>query len=275
MIIWIYKVVTRRKCVLINLGKKIQFYRKEKALSQEALGKLLFVTRQTVSLWEKDQTLPSLDNIVRLAEIFGITVDELLSAKELSEPIGDAVIQSESDGDAEPTQCNASELSPSTESNEELCEKTGKKIHLSRKSKIFIICAATLVTFAVAFLSVVLSLDATLSDRRISTALSQDLPKYEKKVALNCSGELDGIVSITEITFAEDVSEKLDDYMDSEKPSVLSSMMTQSFVYLDGDLYCLYNEDLGERTISKFEATYILAVYYKDLHVLRVTEFRY
>ena len=52
-------------------------------------------------------------------------------------------------------------------------------------------------------------------------------------------------------------------------------MMTQSFVYFDGDLYCLYNEDLGERTVSKFKATYILAVYYKDLRVLRLTEFKY
>ena len=265
---------------MINLGKKIQFYRKEKALSQEALGKLLFVTRQTVSLWEKDQTLPSLDNIVRLAEIFGITVDELLSDKELSEPIGDAVIQSESDGggDGELVGCNASELSPSTESNEELCEKTGKKLYLSRisrKSKIFIICAAALVIIAAVVITVVLSLDATLSDRRISRALSQDLPEYEKKVALNCSGELDGIISITEITFAEDVSEKLDDCMDSKKPDVISSMMTQSFVYFDGDLYCLYNEDLGERATSKFKATYILAVYYKDLRVLRLTEFKY
>ena len=262
---------------MINLGKKIQFYRKEKALSQEALGKLLFVTRQTVSLWEKDQTLPSLDNIVRLSEIFGITVDELLSDKELSLSSADTAVRSELDGggDGELAGCNDSELSPLTESNEELCEKTGKKLYLSRKSKIFMICAAALVIIAAVVITVVLSLDATLSDRRISTALSQDLPKYEKKVALNCSGELDGIISITEITFSEDVSEKLDDYMDSEKPSVLSSMMTQSFVYLDGDLYCLYNEDLGERTISKFEATYILAVYYKDLHVLRVTEFRY
>ena len=83
---------------MINLGKKIQFYRKEKALSQEALGKLLFVTRQTVSLWEKDQTLPSLDNIVRLAEIFGITVDELLSDKKLAVSNGDSEVWTESDG---------------------------------------------------------------------------------------------------------------------------------------------------------------------------------
>ena len=274
MVIWIYKVVTRRKCVLINLGKKIQFYRKEKALSQEALGKLLFVTRQTVSLWEKDQTLPSLDNIVRLAEIFGITVDDLLSDKEFTASPDNVNARSE----AEVTDGGETEISEDSVRSEALdapTEKTRKKLVLSRKAKAFILSAVAVVIVAVTVISVVLSLDFALSDRRISRAISCDLPKYEKKVALNCSGELDGIISITEITFSEDVSEKLDDYMDSEKPSVLSSMMTQSFVYLDGDLYCLYNEDLGERTISKFEATYILAVYYKDLHVLRVTEFRY
>lgn len=65
----------------MNLGEKINYYRKKKGLMQAELGAQLFVTRQTVSLWENGQTLPSLDNIVRLAEIFGITIDELLSKK--------------------------------------------------------------------------------------------------------------------------------------------------------------------------------------------------
>lgn len=63
----------------MTVGEKIQFYRKQKNLSQEQLGERLFVSRQTVSLWEKDQTLPTIDNLLKLKEIFGVTVDELLS----------------------------------------------------------------------------------------------------------------------------------------------------------------------------------------------------
>ena len=52
-------------------------------------------------------------------------------------------------------------------------------------------------------------------------------------------------------------------------------MLSQSFLYTGGSLYCLYNEDLGERTVSKFEAKYLLAVYYRESNMLRVTEFEY
>ena len=65
----------------MNIGEKIQELRRAAGMSQEALGQKMFVTRQTVSLWEKGQTLPSLDNIIRLSEIFGISVDELVSGK--------------------------------------------------------------------------------------------------------------------------------------------------------------------------------------------------
>lgn len=66
----------------MTVGERIQFYRKEKNLSQEQLGQMLFVSRQTVSLWEKDQTTPTIDNLLRLKEIFGVSVDELLTGEE-------------------------------------------------------------------------------------------------------------------------------------------------------------------------------------------------
>jgi len=62
----------------MTVGEKIQKYRKEKGLSQEELGQMLLVSRQTVSLWEKDKTLPTVDNLKRLKEIFGISVDDIL-----------------------------------------------------------------------------------------------------------------------------------------------------------------------------------------------------
>lgn len=60
-------------------GKKIQKYRKELKMSQEELGQKLLVSRQTISLWEKDQTLPTIDNLIRLSEVFGVSIDEILN----------------------------------------------------------------------------------------------------------------------------------------------------------------------------------------------------
>lgn len=62
----------------MTVGQRIQHYRKLQGLSQEELGQKLLVSRQTVSLWENDQTLPAIDNLVRLKEIFGVSIDDLL-----------------------------------------------------------------------------------------------------------------------------------------------------------------------------------------------------
>lgn len=62
----------------MTLGQRIQMCRKRNGLSQEALGERIGVSRQAVSKWEKGQAQPDLDRAVRLADAFGITVDELL-----------------------------------------------------------------------------------------------------------------------------------------------------------------------------------------------------
>lgn len=62
----------------MTISEKIQLYRKNAGLSQEELAKNLLVSRQTISLWENGQTLPTIDNLIRLKEIFGISLDEML-----------------------------------------------------------------------------------------------------------------------------------------------------------------------------------------------------
>ena len=65
----------------MTIGERIQQYRKDLGMSQEELGQNLFVSRQTVSQWETDQTLPTVDNLLRLKELFGISVDEILEGQ--------------------------------------------------------------------------------------------------------------------------------------------------------------------------------------------------
>ncbi len=62
----------------MTVGETIQKYRKGLGLSQEELGQKLLVSRQTISQWEKGQTVPTIDNLMRLREILGVSVDELL-----------------------------------------------------------------------------------------------------------------------------------------------------------------------------------------------------
>ena len=62
----------------MTISEKIQHYRKSKKMSQEDLAKSLLVSRQTISLWENGQTLPTIDNLIRLRDIFGVSLDEML-----------------------------------------------------------------------------------------------------------------------------------------------------------------------------------------------------
>ena len=66
----------------MTLGERLQQLRKEKQMSQEDLGNLLLVSRQTVSLWENNQTVPTVDNLIRLKEIFGVSIDSILTGEE-------------------------------------------------------------------------------------------------------------------------------------------------------------------------------------------------
>ena len=66
----------------MTVGEKIQFYRKKNGLSQEELCQKMLVSRQTVSLWEMDKTLPTVDNLIRLKEIFSVSIDDILSEAE-------------------------------------------------------------------------------------------------------------------------------------------------------------------------------------------------
>lgn len=66
----------------MTVGEKIQELRKQKGLSQESLGNMLNISRQTVSLWENNQTYPTLDNLLLLKDIFGVSADELLGCEQ-------------------------------------------------------------------------------------------------------------------------------------------------------------------------------------------------
>jgi len=62
----------------MTLGEKIQILRKQKGLSQEQLAEMMLVRRQAISKWELLESLPDVDNIVKLSEIFNVTTDYLL-----------------------------------------------------------------------------------------------------------------------------------------------------------------------------------------------------
>lgn len=66
----------------MTLGERIGIKRKESGLSQEKLGELFNVSRQTVYKWEADLAVPELDKLKGMAELFGVSLDYLINGKE-------------------------------------------------------------------------------------------------------------------------------------------------------------------------------------------------
>lgn len=65
----------------MNVGQKLLDLRKSKQLSQEEVAERLNVTRQTISKWETDQSMPDFDKIIPLCRLYEISADELLTGK--------------------------------------------------------------------------------------------------------------------------------------------------------------------------------------------------
>ena len=75
----------------MSLGNSLFDARKKKGLSQEEVAEKLGVSRQTISKWETEETVPDIYQAKRLAKIYGLSLDELidtdLDQKEIEEVI--------------------------------------------------------------------------------------------------------------------------------------------------------------------------------------------
>lgn len=66
----------------MTIGQRIAQKRKERGLSQEALGEALGVSRQSVYKWESDNALPEIDKLITMSKLFGVTIGWLLGVEE-------------------------------------------------------------------------------------------------------------------------------------------------------------------------------------------------
>lgn len=66
----------------MTLEEKLCKYRKERKLSQAEIAEKLNVTRQKVSRWEHGTSVPNIETMKQLAEIYGVNVTEMLQQEE-------------------------------------------------------------------------------------------------------------------------------------------------------------------------------------------------
>ena len=68
----------------MNLGETIYRLRTDKQMSQGELAEMLEVSRQSISKWENNSAVPELEKLIRLSEIFEVSLDELVKGEEKS-----------------------------------------------------------------------------------------------------------------------------------------------------------------------------------------------
>lgn len=71
----------------LEIANKLYELRKKNGLSQEALAEKLGISRQSISKWERAESSPDTDNLISLAKLYNISLDELLlnDAKEIKD----------------------------------------------------------------------------------------------------------------------------------------------------------------------------------------------
>ncbi len=69
--------------IIMSLGEKLLYLRKKASLSQEDVAEKLSVSRQTVSKWETDQTVPELIKAKLLSQLYNVSYDYLISGSHI------------------------------------------------------------------------------------------------------------------------------------------------------------------------------------------------
>ncbi len=84
------------------LGERIQELRKKKGYSQEKLAEHLSMSRQAIAKWEQNACEPNLDCLVKMATLFGVTLDYLIAGYHADEkaPSSVATKEAKTDGGA-------------------------------------------------------------------------------------------------------------------------------------------------------------------------------
>ncbi len=89
----------------LKIAEKFQAHRKAHGYSQEELADLLNVSRQAVSKWERGEASPDTDNLIALAKIYNITIDQLINGESEVE----VVVEDKDEGKAQETAKNEGE----------------------------------------------------------------------------------------------------------------------------------------------------------------------
>ena len=75
----------------VETANRLQNLRKKNGYSQEELAEKIGISRQAVSKWERAEASPDTDNLILLARLYGVTLDELLNIESIPMPNSEGI----------------------------------------------------------------------------------------------------------------------------------------------------------------------------------------
>ena len=117
----------------MDFGDKLKEIRRNEGLSQEQLAEKIGVSRQAITKWETGRGLPDVENMMILAEIFKMTLDELVSREKQVQPRNVAIFESETIYDID---CSKHfDIQMGSARKIVLCSGTDEKLHVRLQSE--------------------------------------------------------------------------------------------------------------------------------------------
>ena len=136
----------------MKFNEKLVMLRKQNNLSQEQLAEQLNVARQTVSKWELGETTPEMDKLIKMSEIFKISLDELMKEETQGETVND------------PNNTNSQKLA-------------GMTIKILKGIGIFFIIIV--IMYIILILAGLVAFNRTGNDSKVVTQMQEELVEYE------------------------------------------------------------------------------------------------
>ena len=78
----LYHIGMNDEMIKANIAKNISWYRKEKGMTQAELAEILNYSDKSVSKWERGDGLPDICVLATMAELFGVTINDLIGSEE-------------------------------------------------------------------------------------------------------------------------------------------------------------------------------------------------
>lgn len=117
----------------IDIAQRLYELRREHGYSQESLAEALDISRQAISKWERAESAPDMGNLIALADLYGITIDELVRPGNAEMPAGEPEEGDDATDAAAARQADTASAQPESPCAPEAPEST-KSVHAHGRS---------------------------------------------------------------------------------------------------------------------------------------------